>query len=555
MQPPLTESYYLDNVITLFSHVENVYGDILNADHIDFLRLFTGLPENGKKLYVRLLNRRNEWFCLSKLNYPEINSIKRAVRSLQDSGLIQVSNTPDLENIIGLINKAELTKLHPEKKLLQKLGRRELDIFLLENRNDEFCRRLWEYDLFLKVLHKDIYLLMQMLFFGNLNQSMTDFVLRDLGLYQYESYTIDTDNRPYRSSREIQQHWLLYQLETSIHDSNMIDTTALIDWFAKVPIDIQQDSALYRKSERIKYSIARQIERLGELELALSLYKKCRLPPSRERSIRIHQQQGDSELAISECQAIINSPFDDSESQFAIEFSSRLIKRYRLPPRPGFIMSENYRPATLELELIQQESVELAVVEHYQHRITGQSCYYLENNLFNGVLGLLIWEAIFAPLAGAFYNPFQYRPSDFYAHDFIHKRQPIFDNIWSSIGSNDDIWIIVSQRWQNKQGLMNPLVNWQTLELEIIQLALQRIEYHHWLHIFRRILSDLRNNRAGFPDLVLFPPKGGYKLIEVKGPGDRLQKNQQRWMSFFADHNIPHELIRVSWLPKTDKGA
>jgi len=94
---------------------------------------------------------------------------------------------------------------------------------------------------------------------------------------------------------------------------------------------------------------------------------------------------------------------------------------------------------------------------------------------------------------------------------------------------------------------MNPLVNWQAIDLEILELALQRIPFGHWMRIFERILLDLRNNRAGFPDLVLFPAAGGYQLIEVKGPGDNLQKNQQRWMHYFAQHDIPHAIAKVRW--------
>jgi hypothetical protein len=94
---------------------------------------------------------------------------------------------------------------------------------------------------------------------------------------------------------------------------------------------------------------------------------------------------------------------------------------------------------------------------------------------------------------------------------------------------------------------MNPLVNWQHLDLEIIEVALERIDFAHWRAVFDRILRDLRNNRAGFPDLVHFPPSGGYCLIEVKGPGDSLQKNQQRWMQYFHEHAIPHRLARVTW--------
>ena len=35
--------------------------------------------------------------------------------------------------------------------------------------------------------------------------------------------------------------------------------------------------------------------------------------------------------------------------------------------------------------------------------------------------------------------------------------------------------------------------------------------------------------------------------VEVKGPGDALQKNQRRWMQYFAQHGIPHRLARVTW--------
>src|SRR2546430_1838314 len=45
---------------------------------------------------------------------------------------------------------------------------------------------------------------------------------------------------------------------------------------------------------------------------------------------------------------------------------------------------------------------------------------------------------------------------------------------------------------------------------------------------FMRILSDIRANRCGLPDLVQFwPGERRYRLIEVKGPGDRLQDNQR----------------------------
>jgi len=547
MQPDLPEGYYLDNVQTLFDHVKTVYEDILEPEYLNFLEGFHQLTEDAQKLLIRLLNRSGELFRQSKLNYPEIVSIDKTLEELEATGFIKCLADIDHEVILSLFNKTELIKQSADSNLLKKLNRAELDKFLLTNTDETFFEKLINSDKFIQVLYKDTYQLLQMLFFGNLNQSMTDFVLRDLGLYQFENYRIDSENRPYRSADEINQHWLLHQLDGVIELTDASNTDALLDCFNAIPECPDQSSPVYRKSERLKYQLARQLERLGELETALGLYRLCELPPGRERRARVHYQQGEVQLAIDLCAEIINAPIDESEHQFANEFAHRAIKQNKLDPLPGLSTKSRYKPEVIELNLEQQDNVELAVVNYYQETEAEANCFYLENTLFNGVLGLLIWETVFAPVAGAFFNPFQYRPGDFYAFDFINKRQDFFDKLWSTIDNNDDIWQRVSNCWQDKQGLANPLVDWQNLRLEIVELALQRIDHQHWLRIFERILLDLRNNRSGFPDLILFPDTGGYQLIEVKGPGDTLQKNQQRWMQYFSEHGIPHIVARVSW--------
>jgi hypothetical protein len=248
------------------------------------------------------------------------------------------------------------------------------------------------------------------------------------------------------------------------------------------------------------------------------------------------------------CETMIETPYGGDECQFALAFGRRISQNRKLNNHPLFSAPESeHKPEILDLELAKQDSVETAVVEFFLAQNPGNQCYYLENALFNGVLGLLVWDAVFAPVAGAFYNPFQHRPADYYAHDFKQKRAAEFERIWSSINNNEDICLRVTERWPEKFGLMNPLVNWQTISLEIIEFALQRIPFAHWMNIFERIQLDLRYNRAGFPDLVLFPTHGGYQLVEVKGPGDSLQKNQQRWMQYFAKHDIPHAVARVRW--------
>jgi hypothetical protein len=84
------------------------------------------------------------------------------------------------------------------------------------------------------------------------------------------------------------------------------------------------------------------------------------------------------------------------------------------------------------------------------------------------------------------------------------------------------------------------------LSPELIHLALSSIPASDLLAVFRRLLIDLRNNRSGFPDLILFQ-QGSYQLVEVKGPGDRLQINQERWFRFFTQNNMPASIANVSF--------
>jgi hypothetical protein len=50
------------------------------------------------------------------------------------------------------------------------------------------------------------------------------------------------------------------------------------------------------------------------------------------------------------------------------------------------------------------------------------------------------------------------------------------------------------------------------------------------------------------PDLIQFwPEQKTYRMIEVKGPGDRLQDNQLRWLEFCHEHQMPIAVCYVQW--------
>ena len=106
----------------------------------------------------------------------------------------------------------------------------------------------------------------------------------------------------------------------------------------------------------------------------------------------------------------------------------------------------------------------------------------------------------------------------------------------------------ILERFEQKRGITNAFIHWSVITPELLALALKLIPAEHLRLIFERLLSDIRTHRSGFPDLIQFDIEAQrYKLIEVKGPGDRLQDNQKLWLDYFVEHQIPCSVCWVTW--------
>ncbi len=179
-------------------------------------------------------------------------------------------------------------------------------------------------------------------------------------------------------------------------------------------------------------------------------------------------------------------------------------------------------------------SVETAVGAHLSG--AGAVVHYVENTLINSLFGLLCWEAVFAAVPGAFFHPFQRGPADLHAPDFRARRAAGFETCLAELesGAYRDT---IRRRYREKAGLQSPFVFWGALDDGLLAQALDCLPARHLRRWFERLLEDIPGNRSGLPDLIRFwPAERRYELIEVKGPGDRLQDNQMRWLDYCVAH-------------------
>jgi len=176
--------------------------------------------------------------------------------------------------------------------------------------------------------------------------------------------------------------------------------------------------------------------------------------------------------------------------------------------------------------------------------------YYVENTLINSLFGLLCWEAVFSPVPGAFFHPFQTGPADLLSADFHSQRAELFEQALSQLRSGQ-YQHTIRATFKSRHGILSPFVCWELLDATLLDLALACLPGAHLEKMFERLLADIGANRSGFPDLIQFwPRRRRYRMIEVKGPGDRLQDNQIRFLEFCAHEAIPVAVCHVEWTPE-----
>jgi hypothetical protein len=173
--------------------------------------------------------------------------------------------------------------------------------------------------------------------------------------------------------------------------------------------------------------------------------------------------------------------------------------------------------------------------------------FYVENALINSLFGLLCWQAIFSAIPGAFFHPFHRGPADLYSADFLQRRSNEFAACFAEL-DDDRYRATIWRNFAAKRGIQSPFVAWECLDAALLGMALDCIPAAHLKKWCERILQDVKANRTGFPDLIQFwPAERRYNMIEVKGPGDRLQDNQLRWIEYCAIHQMPVAVCYLQW--------
>ena len=542
--PPL---YYLTHFRTVLEWVSSRYGDLLSSAEIAFLRDFDELSQDSQALCVRMLLRKPRHLRWHTLRYAEIGDHEAALAALITLGWVDDDPYLDIDDVTQLARRNDLLAA-PWARPLPKSSRKQdlIAVMQADAEADGHRQRRWQDWLpgntvrIVSFTHTAIIERIKLLFFGNLYQDWSEFVLTDLGQQQYEPVPIDAHARAFHHRDDVDHAQQLHAIGQRIIDAD--DLAALLDNL----IEMANTLPPFLESRRQKrlFQLGNAAEKQHQWPLAERAYQATQHPGTGFRHVRVLERLERPDAAYDLACRALNGELPDSEQAALRRALPRLARRAQ-QPLPASPRQPSLPEDTLVLDAAPQQAIEIAACHALSQ--PHQPVHYVENTLLCGLFGLLFWEVIYAPLPGAFFNPFQRGPADLYQADFGQRRQSLIANVWQAMerGEHD---ALIQQRWQQKYSVQNPFVVWPALSETLLQQALTVIPAPHLRLIFSRMLADVRQHTRGLPDLIAIDLNAArYRLIEIKGPGDRLQDHQISWFHFFSRHQIPATVCHVRW--------
>lgn len=550
----LSPTYYWDYFQYVLRYVTNHYSQLLDEQEQTFIRDFETSSFSAQCLYLRLASRKTIWFQENSLQYPEISSLEEAKTELFHMNLLERIGQTEGQSIyacLNNLNKAicfDLIQVSGEKSPIAKsVSKPALLQYIVENLSElELLTRLEKLQIgLIRPLQTTYFHFIQFLFFGSRNHDLTDFVVRDLGHRQF----IDIDEAdlvPYFSTREeaIQKWrisiWREWFFEKS-KEENAVEEV-MTSWQMNMwPLAPELLELCIGSFERTLFHVARWLERQGELEMALSLYEESLAGASLERRVRLLlklKRIDEANMWARTGMELITNP---KERHFFEDFLLKQASKKQIKQ----VTASLKEAEKLAISMEWKDQVEEGVVDYFRNQ--GYYAAFTENRVWKNMMGLWFWDLIFHQNKTGFHHPFQYAPSHYARENFALDLQDEFKNLLVLLEDVTSWLALLQQNAARNQGKMNPLVDWQNLDFDLIQRLVQVIPHAALTEVVTYMWQNLATHSKGFPDL--FIQKGDeYAFVEVKSPNDHLSAIQFFWHDFFRKQNISIRLIRVEWI-------
>uniref|UniRef100_A0A8C1DPX6 Fanconi-associated nuclease n=1 Tax=Cyprinus carpio carpio TaxID=630221 RepID=A0A8C1DPX6_CYPCA len=545
--------YYLQNFQTVLEAVLENEDDrmLFNEEDFSTIHTFQQLSVPGQMLYVRLFQRKLKWLQVRKLEYTEISSDLRAViQELAACGFLQTeSELHDIQEVLDLLPAPELRNL--------------AKTFHLGRGGN-----------------------------GTQKQQLVEGLLqlgKQRSLFVCQNNTAAVILKRYETAMRALQEVIAAMQTGSWEDAHVLYATAKATWQEmKDSCDLshQEQLPVFLRCFTVGWTYTRILSRGVEIlqrlrryedaveELRILLSQSVYCVDSRGRwwdrlALNLQQHLKKHEQAICAIRDGLNDPLVRTGHKLSLHQracrmkESASLKKYRLLLRDlPTVHVQDVTHVTIRGQLFPHEggmgksvflraanedggstegrgtmvmcSVEELALEHYRTLGFDQGIHG-EGSTFSTLFGLLMWDIIFIDgVPDVFRNPYQTCPLDLHTDCFYGNRRETIEARAEMLreASAETLQELLADVWNAQEGRVCVLINWERFSsLQQAQSLVACLGGHFLSGVVLRMAKDYRHCRGGLPDLVVWSTSNKkYKLVEVKGPNDRLSQKQQIWL-------------------------
>ncbi|KAJ3187051.1 hypothetical protein HDU85_007089 [Gaertneriomyces sp. JEL0708] len=188
-----------------------------------------------------------------------------------------------------------------------------------------------------------------------------------------------------------------------------------------------------------------------------------------------------------------------------------------------------------------------------QYATSGFVGLHVENALFHHIFTLLFYDILFSPKKSVFQTRFQTHPLDLFTDGFFFDREASINSRCEEICSWD------TQTFQAKvleadtrfrvRKIRAVGFAWDTLDGDNFTEIVRCMQPRPVVAVLKCMATSYKDHSGGLPDLVLWQASaqstGRIRLVEVKGPGDRMSEKQLMWMDVLAAAGWQVEICKV----------
>ncbi|MDZ7769533.1 MAG: exonuclease domain-containing protein [Woeseiaceae bacterium] len=537
-QPKLPTFYYHEHFLEMLAFVEQHYAHVLLPEHVAFIGDFRELPVDAQRLYARLVNRKGRIFAVRKLRYPELGDCEPLVRELISRQWLDTPRVEHLEDLFSLMTRSEIYRvLMPVfAGMSRSLKKAELVHFAREHCPPaEFLQRV-DAGRYCIQRRSGAVRFLSFLYFGRVQDSLSRFTMRDLGLVRTQDLH-ETYEARYQERDEAAEHFHYAARvdELASASDDRLRDLARDDW----PEPQFAGSAALR--DKLAYRLGRSLEVLGDHETALTTYRRGECARCSERTARLLLKTGRRDEAQAHLEQCLDNPKSEEEWFFARDLYEQKFRQKRTSSGTDTLRAAE----TIDIDESQSGNAERAALEHFEAR--GQRAWRVENLLWRTYFGLLFWDELFVDDAASLHSPFEFLPASLAGGNFFERYRDCIEARLSGLDDPAATKHALLKTSTRYYGTANGVFRWRRSVLDALFALVDKAPAESSRQVLRNLCTHYSDARHGWPDLMVLDPEG-VRFVEIKAEGDQLRRNQQLRLARLRNAGFRADVVCVRWV-------